>query len=118
MKVNSMFKAAYPSVLALAVPLLALPFGASATLPQANVPTYSKDVAPIVQRNCQVCHRPGEAGPFSLLTYDDVRRRASKIRDAVAEREMPPWFADPEYGKFSNAMGLSASERDVIVKWI
>src|SRR6478672_8540473 len=118
MKVNSMFKAAYPSVLALAVPLLALPFGASATLPQANVPTYSKDVAPIVQKNCQVCHRPGEAGPFSLLTYTDVRRRAPKIKKALVDGKMPPWFADPHYGKFSNAMGLSASEIETILKWI
>ena len=83
--------------------------GALAPAPRAEVPTYSKDVAPIVQKNCQVCHRPGEAGPFSLLTYADVRRRATKIKDALVDRKMPPWFADPHYGKFSNAMGLSAS---------
>src|SRR5262245_3253451 len=77
---------------------------------QGSVPTYSKDVAPIVQKNCQICHRPGEAGPFSLLTYADVRRRAAKIKVAVSDKVMPPWFADPHYGKFSNAMGLSASE--------
>ena len=94
--------------------------GAPAPAPasQADVPTWSKDVAPIVQKNCQVCHRPGEAGPFSLLTYQDARRRAAKIKDAVADRVMPPWFADPHYGKFSNAMGLSASEIDTIVKWV
>ena len=90
---------------------------APATAPSVNVPTYSKDVAPIVQKNCQVCHRPGEAGPFSLLTYEDVRRHATKIADALVEGKMPPWFADPHYGKFSNAMGLSASEIDTIVKW-
>ena len=81
------------------------------------VPTYSKDIAPILQQNCQNCHRPGEAAPFSLLTYQDARRRASKIRDAVADRIMPPWFADPHYGTFSNALGLSASQRDAILKW-
>ena len=85
---------------------------APATASSVNVPTYSKDVAPIVQKNCQVCHRPGEAGPFSLLTYGDVRRQATKIADALVEGKMPPWFADPHYGKFSNAMGLSASEID------
>ena len=90
---------------------------ARARVRAVNVPTYSKDVAPIVQKNCQVCHRPGEAGPFSLLTYADVRRQATKITDALAEGKMPPWFADPHYGKFSNAMGLSASEIDTIVKW-
>lgn len=91
--------------------------GALATASRVDVPTYSKDVAPIVQKNCQVCHRPGEAGPFSLLTYADARRRAAKVKDAVADRQMPPWFADPHYGKFSNAMGLSASEIDTIVRW-
>jgi cytochrome c5 len=93
--------------------------GASpAPAPQVDVPTWSKDIAPIVQKNCQVCHRPGEAGPFSLLTYQDARRRAAKIKDAVVDRVMPPWFADPHHGKFSNAMGLSASEIDTIVKWV
>ena len=83
--------------------------GAPATSRAADVPTYSKDVAPIVQKNCQVCHRPGEAGPFSLLTYEEARRRAGKIKDALVDGKMPPWFADPHYGKFSNAMGVSTS---------
>ena len=90
---------------------------APATARPVDVPTYSKDVAPIVQKNCQVCHRPGEAGPFSLLTYADVRRQATKIADALVEGKMPPWFADPRYGKFSNQMGLTASEIDTIMKW-
>src|SRR6188472_3447585 len=92
--------------------------GAPATRAREHVPTYSKDVAPILQKNCQVCHRPGEAGPFSLLTYEDVRKRATKIKDAVGDRKMPPWFADPHYGTFSNRMGLRASEIDTIVKWV
>src|SRR6476661_8824022 len=91
--------------------------GAPATLPQVNVPTYSKDVAPILQKNCQVCHRPGEAGPFALLTYEDAHQRADKIKNALVDGKMPPWFADPHYGKFSNAMGLSTSEIETIVKW-
>ena len=90
--------------------------GGAAAL-QLGIPTYSKDVAPIVQKNCQVCHRPGEAGQFSLLTYEDARRHATKIMDALVEGKMPPWFADPHYGKFSNQMGLSASEIDTIMKW-
>ena len=92
--------------------------GAPPARAQGNVPTYSKDVAPIVQKNCQICHRPGEAGPFPLLTYQDVRRRATKIKKAVAEGKMPPWFADPHYGKFSNRMGLSTSEIETIVRWV
>ena len=89
--------------------------GAAAT--QRRIPTYSKDVAPILQANCQVCHRPGEAGPFSLLTYEDARRRATKLKDAVTDRMMPPWFADPRHGRFSNAMVLSASDIDTLVRW-
>ncbi len=88
-----------------------------AAAPRGDVPTYAKDIAPIVQQHCQACHRPGEAGPFPLLTYQDARRRATKIREAVADRVMPPWFADPHYGTFSNALGLSPSERDAILRW-
>src|SRR6476646_11836859 len=84
--------------------------GAPATLPRVDVPTFSKDIAPIVQKNCQVCHRPGEAGPFSLLSYADARPRATAIKKAVVAGTMPPWFADPHYGTFSNRTGLSASE--------
>ncbi len=88
-----------------------------AAAPQRRIPTFSKDVAPILQANCQVCHRPGEAGPFPLLTYEDARRRATKLKDAVGDRKMPPWFADPRHGRFSNAMGLSASDIDTLVRW-
>ena len=91
--------------------------GGAAAAPRSDVPTYAKDVAPIVQQHCQTCHRPGEPGPFPLLTYQDARRRAGKIRVAVADRIMPPWFADPHYGTFSNAMGLSETERDTILRW-
>ena len=104
---------------AMAAAAVAVSSATSVAAPAAHVdvPTYSKDVAPILQKNCQVCHRPGEAGPFSLLTYAEARRRAGKIKDALLDGKMPPWFADPHYGKFSNAMGLSAVEIDTIVKW-
>src|SRR5215467_14722372 len=69
-----------------------------------DVPTYSKDVAPIIQKNCQVCHRPGEAGPFPMLNYRQVRPWAQAIKVAIQSGKMPPWFADPRYGSFSNAM--------------
>jgi hypothetical protein len=70
------------------------------------------------RRGCQVCHRPGEAGPFSLVTFEDARPRATAIKKAVVAGKMPPWFADPHYGTFSNSMSLSASEIDTIVKWV
>ena len=92
--------------------------GAPAPAPMADVPTYSKDVAPILQNNCQVCHRPGEAGPISLLTYQRARPCDQGDQGSVVAGKMPPWFADPHYGKFSNSMSLSAAEIDTISEWV
>jgi hypothetical protein len=60
--------------------------------------TFDKEVLPILQKRCQDCHRPGEAAPMSLLTYQDARPWAKSIRQAVLTKKMPPWFADPNYG--------------------
>src|SRR6266481_6284461 len=79
--------------------------------------TFSKDVAPILQANCQGCHRPGEAAPFSLLTYQQARPWAKAMKEAVLLKKMPPWFADPHYGTFSNNPSLSQSEIDTFVNW-
>ncbi len=84
----------------------------------AASPTFTKDVAPILQRSCQGCHRPGEAAPFSLLTYEQTRPWAKAIRAAVLTRKMPPWFADPHYGKFSNDSSLKQSEIDTLTAWV
>src|SRR5260370_13043361 len=81
-------------------------------------PTFSKDVAPILQSRCQVCHRPGEAAPFSLLTYEQARPWARAIREAVLARKMPPWFADPHYGKFANDSSLQKKEIDTLAAWV
>src|SRR5882672_4068337 len=83
-----------------------------------RTPTFTKDVAPILEKNCQVCHRPGEAGPFSMLTYEQTRPWAAAIRQAVKTRKMPPWFADSDYGKFSNATALTQGEIDMIAAWV
>lgn len=83
----------------------------------AAVPTFSKDVAPILQRRCQECHRPGEIGPFSLLTYKQARPWAKAIRNAVVNRSMPPWHADPHYGKFANDRSMTQQEVDTIAAW-
>lgn len=80
--------------------------------------TYAADVASILQRKCQGCHRPGQVGPFSLLTYEQARGRAQAIREVVEERRMPPWHADPRYGHFSNDRSLLPRERAVILAWI
>src|ERR1700722_2953186 len=64
--------------------------------------TYTKDVSRIVEERCQTCHHKGTAAPFSLLTYEDAKNKANRIREAVTANRMPPWHADPNHGKFSN----------------
>ena len=79
--------------------VLAIGIGAAISLPaQSSKATFTKDVAPILQLHCQKCHRPGEAAPFSLLTYEQARPWAKAIKYAVLEKKMPPWFADPQFG--------------------
>jgi hypothetical protein len=82
-----------------------------------NAPTFHKDVLPILQRNCQNCHRPGQIGPMSLLTYDEARPWAKAIKAAVASKKMPPWFADPQFGHFRNDRTLKPQEIATLVKW-
>jgi len=79
--------------------------------------TFTRDVAPVLQRNCQTCHRPGEAAPFSLLTYEQARPWAKAMKEAVRLKKMPPWFADPHYGKFSNDRSIAPKDADVLAAW-
>jgi hypothetical protein len=79
--------------------------------------TFSKDVAPILEKNCQGCHRPGEAAPFSLLTYEQARPWAKAMKAAVLLKKMPPWFADPHYGKFSNDQSMAQKDAETIAAW-
>jgi hypothetical protein len=81
-------------------------------------PTFAKDVAPILFSRCVECHRPGEIAPMSLLNYKEVRPWAKSIKQRVLERSMPPWSADPHYGKFSNDPRLSDKEISTIVSWV
>jgi hypothetical protein len=82
--------------------------------------TFAKDVAPILQRSCQSCHRPGTAAPMSLLTYEDARPWAAAIKTKVASREMPPWHIVRNVGiqKFKNDPSLSDDEIATIVRWV
>jgi len=80
--------------------------------------TYYKDIQPIIQAKCSGCHKPGESAPFSLLTYDDVAKRASFIKEVIQKRYMPPWKADNNYVHFANDRSLSSKQIDDIVKWI
>lgn len=99
----------------LSVGLLAatVAFAAKNTAPA----TFYKDVLPILQKNCQGCHRPGEAAPMSFLTYESARPWAKAMREAVRSRRMPPWFADPAHGRFSNDRSLSEADIQAIVSW-
>ena len=83
----------------------------------SNVPTFARDVAPILFKNCTTCHRPGEIAPMSLLTYQDARPWAKAIRDKVADRQMPPWHADAPHGTFLNERGLTDAERETLIRW-
>ncbi|HEV2494874.1 MAG TPA: thiol-disulfide isomerase [Terriglobia bacterium] len=94
-------------------------FAQGAVAPQAAVaaPTFYRDVLPILEQHCQSCHRPGEIAPMPFITYDQTRPWASAIRDAVRLRKMPPWFADPRYGRFSNDPSLTSQEVRAIEDW-
>ena len=84
----------------------------------ASAPTFTKDVLPILQEKCQGCHRPGEIGPMPFLTYDQVRPWAKAIKSDVLSRKMPPWFADPQHGKFANDRSLTEAEMKTIAAWV
>jgi hypothetical protein len=91
--------------------------GSRQTTSAATV-TFTKDVAPIIQKNCTVCHRPGEVAPMSFTNYKETRPWAKAIREKVVSRAMPPWFADPAHGEFSNDPRLSQKEIDTISAWV
>ncbi len=86
--------------------------------PNTGTPvTFNKDVLPILQKNCQACHRPGEIAPMSFLGYNEARPWAKAMKVAVATKKMPPWFADPQYGHFANDRTLSAADVNTLAAW-
>lgn len=80
--------------------------------------TFNKDVAPILFKNCVMCHRPNDIAPMSLMTYKDVRPWARQIRENVVARKMPPWHASPEVGDFLNDARLSQEDISTIDMWV
>ncbi|HEY7543972.1 MAG TPA: DUF3471 domain-containing protein [Blastocatellia bacterium] len=80
--------------------------------------TFTKDIAPILFRNCAGCHHTGDIAPMSLLSYKEVRPWARSIKEKVVTRQMPPWSADPAYGEFANDPSLSQSEIETITAWV
>src|SRR5580693_7346928 len=86
----------------------------------SSSPTFTKDIAPILQAKCQDCHRPGQTAPMSLLTYQDARPWARDIKKRVVTRTMPPWFIDKTVGiqHFQNDLSLSDDQIATVVKWV
>src|SRR5262245_15146834 len=104
--------------LVIALASLIVVSGGSASDSRSSAPTFNKDVAPIMYRNCVSCHRDGEIAPMSLISYKEVRPWAKAIREKVVSREMPPWHPDPAHGEWTNDRRLSQKEIDTIVAWI
>jgi Flp pilus assembly protein TadD/mono/diheme cytochrome c family protein len=92
--------------------------GRTATVQPRSVPTWSRDVASVLYKNCATCHHPGGAGPFSLLTYADARRWGPQLMTVTQSRFMPPWLPEPGYGDFAEVRRLSDHERDLIKQWV
>jgi hypothetical protein len=86
--------------------------------PRGATPTFNRDVAPILFSQCATCHRPGGVAPMSLLTFNEARAHAARIRQKVGSGEMPPWYADRQYGQFKNARTLTRAQVDTLVAWI
>lgn len=80
--------------------------------------TYAEHVGPLLLQKCAACHKPGEAVPFSLLTYEHAKTRARAIAEVATDGKMPPWYAASAHGKFTNERKLTASERDLIRQWV
>ncbi|MEQ1828546.1 MAG: redoxin domain-containing protein [Pirellula sp.] len=80
--------------------------------------TFCKSIAPLFQRLCYECHRPGEIGPFDSSNYDEVRGWADMILEVVEQKRMPPWHADPKHGTFKNARSISDQEIALIREWV
>jgi hypothetical protein len=86
-------------------------------LPLSAAPTFHSDIAPIVHQYCSPCHRPGEAGPFPLLTYADVKSHAKQIADVTRRRYMPPWLPESGHGVFQDELRLTADQIQTISDW-
>jgi thiol-disulfide isomerase/thioredoxin len=96
--------------------------GCLITKPPASRPAgeidFAAQILPIVQRRCGSCHRPGTSAPFSLTNYDDVAANAAMIAEVVAQKRMPPWYASPDFGKFTNDRTMPVGERQLLLDWL
>ena len=97
---------------------IALALAMTPAASSAAPPTFERDIAPIVYQKCAPCHRPGEAGPFSLLSYADVKKRAGQIATVTRSGYMPPWLPERGYGDFADERRLTAEEIETIARWV
>jgi len=91
---------------------------AAAAPARAQQVTFNKDIAPIIWQHCSSCHRPGQLGPFNLVTFEDVRPRAREILRAVKSRAMPPWKPEPGYCDFEGERRLSDAQIATVERWV
>jgi mono/diheme cytochrome c family protein len=115
-----MVSRAFPRALGLGVVALSFLDPAVQAQPARAAVTFTKDVAPILQDKCQVCHRPDSIAPMSFLTWEETRPWAKSIKERVATRQMPPWHIDKSVGiqKFKNDRSLSDEQIATIVRWV
>jgi len=92
--------------------------GVLLAIAMADAPTYARDIAPLLNDRCAVCHHPNGPAPFALLSYDEVKRHARQIGDLTKRRVMPPWKVDPADGPFVGQHPLTTNEIDLIQRWI
>ncbi|MGR9108250.1 MAG: redoxin domain-containing protein [Gammaproteobacteria bacterium] len=90
-------------------------FGA---IPRADAISYRDSIVPILEQRCLGCHRQGGVGPWPMDRYATVKSWAAKIREAILLEKMPPWYADPAVGEFAHNLGLEASEKKALIRWI
>jgi hypothetical protein len=109
-----------PLSLAFVIAVATTPMNAGQSATGQSPVTFTRDVAPIFQKDCQICHRPGSIAPMSLMTYAEARPWARSIKQKVLAREMPPWFIDKNVGvqHFSNDRSLTDAEIAVIARWV
>ena len=86
--------------------------------PSTSEVTFNRDVAPILFRQCAVCHRPGQPGPFALLNFADAKKHAAEIVRVTARRYMPPWLPEPGYGNFAGERRLTGAQIDLLKRWV
>jgi hypothetical protein len=102
----------------IALGLVCAAAGLAANTGSTTPVTFYKDVLPVLQKNCQNCHRPGEAAPMSFMSYESTRPWAKAMKAAVLTRKMPPWYADPHYGKFANDRTMAQADANTLVAWV